>query len=86
MPSDSLFGHVALRFVSQQENLATEALAFVLGRSSAARHALHRTLRLASYGVAAPGDEELSFRTQAAGDDLAIPDLVGWTPRVASAC
>ncbi len=33
----SLFGHLALRFGSQPENLATEALSYILGKSMSAR-------------------------------------------------
>ena len=73
MSRDTLFGHLADRFVVQRENLATEALAYILSRSQPARLALGQLLFLG--GVVIP--ESLSFRTQAAGEDHAIPDLVG---------
>ncbi len=73
MSRDTLFGHLADRFVVQRENLATEALAYILSRSQPARLALGQLLSLG--GVVIP--ESLSFRTQAAGEDHAIPDLVG---------
>ena len=68
-----LLAHLAARFVSQRENLATEALAYILSRSEAARSATIRTFRL--LGVDLP--DQLTFRTQAADADDAIPDLVG---------
>jgi hypothetical protein len=37
-----LFGHLASRFSTFQENLATEALAFILNRSEEMREALSR--------------------------------------------
>src|SRR5436190_207432 len=70
---DTLFGHLALSFASHPENLATEGLHFVLNRSPEARRLFLRFLSQA--GCALPGD--LAFETQAAGDDGAIPDLVG---------
>ncbi len=68
-----LFGHLATRFSSSPENLATESLHYVLDRSSVATRAFLRY-------VAQTGPEfadTLLFRTQASGDDSAIPDLVG---------
>jgi hypothetical protein len=44
--SEPLLAHLAARFVSQRENLATEALAYILSRSESARSAITRTLRL----------------------------------------
>ena len=76
MNPPTLFGHLAGRFVVQQENLATEALAYILGRSAPARAALIAVLN--EVGAGLPPD--LRFRTQAAGDDGAIPDLVGEDP------
>lgn len=73
MHTSTLFAHLAHRFVPEKENLATEALCYLLGRSRAARQALARALNQG--GAAVPDD--LSFRTQAGSDDGAIPDLVG---------
>ncbi len=70
---DTLFGHLATRFGTHPENLATEALGYILRRSSHAREAL--CAMLAQVGVAAPAS--LTFRNQVAGDDDAQPDLVG---------
>lgn len=69
----SLFGHLVHNFTSHPENLATEALAYILNRSRVAMEALSRFL--ASTGAAIPS--ELYFQTQVADCDNAIPDLVG---------
>lgn len=69
----TVFGHLASRFSSSPENLATEALNFVLGRSHTARRALLQYL--GHLGPTLPPD--LVFLTQAGGEDTAIPDLVG---------
>jgi hypothetical protein len=69
----TLFGHLSSRFVVQRENLATEALCFILERSEAARRSLIQLARRA--GGELPDD--LRFRTQATADDGSIPDLVG---------
>jgi hypothetical protein len=73
MKSNSLFGHLAYRFASHPENLATEALAYILGHSSTASGALVRYFN--QFGLSLKGD--FAFKTQATGDDGAIPDLVG---------
>lgn len=73
MQRDSLFGHLASRS-GQPEDVATEALNYVLNRSSLAQHVFLEYLRQAT-GVELP--ETLLFRTQATGDDNARPDLVG---------
>lgn len=70
---DSMFGHLAARFSSGAENLATEALAYMLGRSPAARRALNAISTI--LGVRLP--EIRSFRTQCSGQDQTIPDLAG---------
>lgn len=69
----SLFGHLVARFSSGPENVATEALAYILGRSAAARRAMNQLP--ASLGMQLP--EIRAFKTQAFGDDLSIPDLAG---------
>ena len=69
----SLLSHLANRFVTQRENLATEALLFILSGSKVARGAFASVLKGA--GATLPG--RLWFRTQAAEADNAIPDLVG---------
>lgn len=69
----TLFAHLALQFGSHPENLATEALGYVLQRTPTARHALRDLLR----GLGSSIEEELAYATQATGDDDARPDLVG---------
>ncbi|PLS83931.1 MAG: hypothetical protein CYG60_20590 [Actinobacteria bacterium] len=73
MQNDSLFGHLASRLSSHPENIATEALNYVLNRSTVARRAFVQYASEA--GVDLP--ETLCFRTQETGSDGAIPDLVG---------
>lgn len=73
MTTPPLLAFLADRFVTQRENLATEALAYILGRSNTARLAALQTFR--RLGAAVP--ESLAFRTQAWGPDQVIPDLVG---------
>jgi hypothetical protein len=69
----TLFGHLAPRFTVHPENLATEALCFILRRSAAARNALVEHLK--HTGTDLP--QELVYRTQATGEDGAIPDVEG---------
>jgi hypothetical protein len=73
MHPQSLFGHLAFQFSSHPENLATEALHYILGRSVVARLALIRFLSQA--GTPLPTD--LTFRTQVYDEVSGIPDLVG---------
>ena len=69
----SLFGHLALKFGSQPENLATEALGYVLSKSARARRGF-----LASFHEGAPGiADDLRFETQHATEDQGRPDLAG---------
>jgi len=71
MPA-SLFGHLAHNFSAHPENLATEALAYILRKSSIARGAFRRFLE--TTGGHVPRD--LLYETQASGEDDSIPDLV----------
>ncbi len=71
--SQTLFSHLAARFVTQQENLATESLNYILNRSSVAKHAFLRFLTQMDIEFT----DDLTFRTQVSGADKAIPDLVG---------
>jgi hypothetical protein len=71
--NDTLFGHLASRFQTHPENLATEGLCYVLRRSDTARDAFVEQARIAAPGI----PTELRFKTQAAGGDGAIPDMVG---------
>jgi hypothetical protein len=69
----SLFGSLVTRFTKHPENLASEALAYILRESPTARLAFIQCLSEIAPGL--PTD--LVFRTQAAGEDDAIPDIVG---------
>lgn len=69
----SLFGHLAVRFGSHPENLATEALGYVLKKSAAARRGFIASMR--HEGIDLPFD--LDFVNQASSDDQGRPDLAG---------
>ena len=62
------FGHLAARFSTSPENLATEALAFIVSRSAPMREALRRLVELPSLArfCSQPGDQQGN-----------IPHLVG---------
>jgi hypothetical protein len=68
-----LFGHLASRFSTSQENLATEALAFIVNRSEALREALRRLV--GRTGIELP--PLARFRSQAGDEQGNIPDLIG---------
>ena len=68
-----LFGHLASRFSTHPENLATEAVAFIVNQSSAMREALRRLV--AQTGIELP--QLATFRSQASDDQGNIPDLIG---------
>ena len=71
---DSLLGHLSRQLSSQPENLATEALLFLLDRHDEAAAALLAVARRYEPYLAGP----LAFRSQDwAATDGAIPDLVG---------
>jgi hypothetical protein len=68
-----LFGHLASRFSTQPENLATEALTFIVDRSAAMREALRRLAGRTTIEL----PQLTSFRSQAGDGQGNIPDLVG---------
>src|SRR5215472_17207837 len=68
-----LFGHLASRFSTHPENLATEAVAFIVDRSPAMREALRRLVGRTGIGL----PQLASFRSQAGDDQGNIPDLIG---------
>jgi len=70
---DMLFGHLASRMSPSQENLATEALAFILNRSATMREAFR--LLVGQTGIEVP--ELARFRSQAGDEQGNIPDLIG---------
>jgi hypothetical protein len=69
----SVLAHLTGRFVPQAENMATEALAYILYQHPAASDAFTAVAREYEPGL----PEKLIFRTQARGEDGAIPDLIG---------
>src|SRR6516165_11922026 len=68
-----LFGHLVSRFSTHPENLATEAVAFIVNRSPAMREALRRLA--GQTGIEFP--QLTSFRSQAGDGQGNIPDLIG---------
>jgi hypothetical protein len=75
MTDDRILGHLAQRFAVSEENLATEGLTWLLGRSAAARAAMVGLVR--SVGVDVP--DELMFigqvSTSPANGCQVIPSL-----------
>jgi hypothetical protein len=71
MRTNTVFGHLALKFHTQPENIATEALVFILQNSIAASRAFTEFIRLA--GIDCP--EDLRYETQQVGVDQSIPDM-----------
>lgn len=69
----SLFAHLAVRFSAHPENLATEALAYVLDQSPEASKALVHFV----HDLGCPVPNVTRWNTQVAADDDALPDLVG---------
>lgn len=82
----TLFGHLATRFAPSAENIAIEALGFILNRSPAARRAF--TSIASAAGLPLPPD--LVFATQAVAEDVSRPDIEGYasdlTRRVVCEC
>jgi hypothetical protein len=68
-----LFGHLVSRFSTHPENLATEALAFILNRSATMREELRNLF--GRTGIELP--PLARFRSQAGDDQGNIPDLIG---------
>lgn len=74
----SVLSHLTNQFATQSENIATEALNFILGRSPHARRALSSLVR-ALGGAASTDHGDLAFESQFADQIGARPDLVGKT-------
>ena len=70
--SDTLFGHLALRFSPHPENLATEALLFLMNNSKDANGLFAEFL--SGYGQEFPPVTRLA--SQVSSDGNTIPDLV----------
>lgn len=75
----SVLSHLTTRFATHPENIATEALSFILGRSQHARQAVSVLVR-ALGGSTATDAGDLAFEAQCTDDSGARPDLVGKTP------
>lgn len=69
----SVLAFLATRFATHPENLATEALNFILTSSTSARHALLDLCRQIGH----QGTDDLTFTTQRSNEDGSRPDLVG---------
>jgi len=82
MKSDTVLGHVALTLTTQRENLATEALGYILRTSPAASRGFIKYIR----PILQEGPEDLYFETQRGGLNQGIPDMTcydsEWRPRV----
>ncbi|NVJ20026.1 hypothetical protein HUW62_02075 [Myxococcus sp. AM011] len=72
-PNDSLLGHLATRLSTHPENVATEALAFILRRHEYLRRAVLRFME----SLGAPPPQVVSFTTQRSEENAARPDLRG---------
>jgi hypothetical protein len=68
----SLFGEMSLRFGPHPENLATEALHYILRQHEVAWPALHRYLLRTDIGLPA----DVILRLQAWSEDQSQPDLL----------
>jgi len=76
---DSLFGHLAIRLHPHPENIATEALSYVLGQSRVASDSFVRLInqRKLHSELKLHVESGQSFSTQVTGDDQSRPDLIG---------
>jgi hypothetical protein len=71
--NESLFGHLAFNFSKGPEDLATEALCYILGKSGTANTALLNFLQ----GINPNFPESLNFSSQEVGDGGERPDIIG---------
>lgn len=76
MTPQRVLGYLAQRFAVSEENLASEALTWLLGQSAAARDALSGVAR--AVGVDLPAG--LSYSSQVGQVGLGRPDIVGSDP------
>ncbi|MYF69023.1 MAG: hypothetical protein F4181_03155 [Proteobacteria bacterium] len=74
----TMFSHIVSRLSGRTEDVAVEALGFILSRSDSARRALRDMLRdiLQEEGLSIP--ELTDAATQISGEEGARPDLVVW--------
>ncbi|MCS7469562.1 hypothetical protein NZK35_23160 [Stieleria sp. ICT_E10.1] len=73
MPDRSIFGEIVTRLTSSSEDIATEALCYLLRTYPSAWTSVRRLLEKSGVSF----DERLAFNTQSATDDNGRPDLVG---------
>lgn len=79
----SLLGSLAERFVTQKENLASEALNIILNRSIKANESFCRSVSKHEDRL----EKKLKFTTQVhSSDDKAIPDLIGYDSNSSPVC
>ena len=71
MKSDTVFGHLALQFGAHPENLATEALSYILRSSPAASRAFTKLI----HPILQDDLGNVRFQTQQGGSDQSIPDM-----------
>lgn len=74
MSQPTIFGHLAFRFAPHPENLATEALHFVLARSAVAARALADFLARSR----SPVGQVVTYQTQAGSAEGGTPDIIGY--------
>lgn len=79
---ETLFGFLATRFAVSTENIAIEALGYILSRSRAARVGLASHLGVSGIRI---GDD-VRFVTQSTGEDAARPDIEGITDDGQKSC
>lgn len=68
---NTVFGHLALQFKTHPENLATEALGFILNNSASASTGFSAFLRAGGIEC----DDAMHFETQRSGADDSRPDM-----------
>ena len=78
--NDSLFAHLAIRFTDGVENIATEALLFILSRSERALQAVHDLIPK-GYGVPCPASADTQVYQDQTFLDLILYDSIA-QPRI----
>lgn len=74
MKKNTLFGHLATKFSTSHENMATEALNYIINQSENAKNSFIKYVT--QFDKDFP--DSLSFQTQVVGPDNSIPDIVGF--------
>ena len=74
MKKDSLLGEIGLKFVKQTENLASESLNYILGKSPNTRNGFSDLIRVFEKRLS-----DVNYSTQVHDQlDNAIPDIIGF--------